>query len=173
MTQFTVEEDKAHILVYTKTGRLIADAIVDLTDFDLVKHHKWYVGKGYLFTTYIDITTGKRLWIQLHRFLMRPPKHMTVDHINRKKLDCRRQNMRVISLSANAQNKDPKGMPILAGKKTSSNYRGVSYCKDKRKWRAQVKIRNKNYHVGYFVSEMTAAVAARNFRSKHMPYSAL
>jgi len=166
--KFEIKDGVGHIYVYTKQQELIADAIVDLSDFELVKMHKWYVGRGYLFTTYRNIQDGSRIWIQLHRFLLRPPKHLTVDHINRDKLDCRRKNMRIVSLQYNAQNKNPKGMPVLHGKPTSSTFRGVSYCKDKRKWRAQVKIHKKNYHVGYFDSEIVAAIAAKNFRQKHM-----
>jgi len=71
--------------------------VVDNEDYDLVVQHKWLAtaagGKFYA-ARKIQTPKGSRL-LYLHRFLMRPPDHLVVDHINHNPLDNRRSNLRV------------------------------------------------------------------------------
>ena len=44
-------------------------------------------------------------------------------------------------------------------KSPTSKYRGVSWHKHNKKWQAQLKIKGKRYHLGYFTDEKQAAKA--------------
>ena len=48
----------------------------------------------------------------------------------------------------------------------SSQYRGVFWCKDKKRWRARAKLNGKRYEAGYFDNEEDAAVAASDLRKR-------
>ena len=49
----------------------------------------------------------------------------------------------------------------------SSKYKGVSWDKNKKKWRAHFKFHGKGVHIGYFDSEIDAALA---FNKVHKTY---
>jgi len=58
-------------------------------------------------TTYVHRTlrqNGKKTTEMLHRFLLNPPAHMQVDHINGNGLDNRRSNLRLACRSNNKAN---------------------------------------------------------------------
>jgi hypothetical protein len=83
-----------------------------------------------------------------------PEKPLEIDHINRDKLDNRRVNLRVVTPSANNRNR----MTFSAF--NTSNYKGVSWEKNKNKWRAQIRLPNgKSKYLGLFTSEEEAARA--------------
>src|SRR3954466_3760097 len=62
----------------------------------------------------------------LHRYLLRPPNGIEVDHINRNPLDNRRSNLRLGTHAQNSRNKFQKNSP--------SGFKGVYWAKDKKKW---------------------------------------
>src|SRR5574340_472040 len=68
-------------------------------DYEAVLPHKWHIsGSGYVCTR----IGGKK--ISLHRFVMNPPAHLWVDHINHDKLDCTRENLRICDNVQNLYN---------------------------------------------------------------------
>lgn len=72
---------------------------------------------------------------------------LVVDHINGKKSDNRVDNLQVISQRENtSKNK----------KDHSSQYTGVSWSKNAKKWRSQVSINGKISFLGYFHCELEA-----------------
>lgn len=73
-----------------------------------------------------------------------------VDHINRDKTDNRIANLREASNGQNQANSIARG---------KSRFKGVSFSKANRKWRAAIK-KNGNYkHIGFFKCEVEAARA--------------
>jgi hypothetical protein len=72
-----------------------------------------------------------------------------VDHINRRKLDCRRANLRTASSSQNSANRRP-----WTG---SSPFKGVHRFRDK--WRAKIQVDGAQRHLGVFDSAEAAARA--------------
>ena len=80
------------------------------------------------------------------------PRNNQIDHININKLDNRIENLRVVNCSQNNRNK--KKRPNC-----TSKYRGVYLDKKKNKWKAQIKIDDKNKHLGYFDTEEEASEA--------------
>jgi hypothetical protein len=75
-----------------------------------------------------------------------------VDHWNRDGLRNTRRNLRLATRSQNNANRRKQ-----AG--CSSGYRGVSWSKHASKWKAQISIDGKVCFLGYFASEVRAALA--------------
>lgn len=87
-----------------------------------------------------------------HLILGKPPKGYVVDHINRNPFDCRRDNLRFVTLSQNNMNSSKR-------KNSTSIYKGVNLHKASKRWRASLTLDYKYYHLGYFASEVEAAKA--------------
>ena len=85
-------------------------------------------------------------WLYVHGEM--PPAEL--DHINRIPNDNRIANLRLADRYTNTQN---TGMQ----KNNTSGYRGVSWHKSQRKWRARISIRGKMNELGYFHSKDDAA----------------
>lgn len=74
-----------------------------------------------------------------------------IDHINREPDDNRFCNLREVTMQQNLMNrKFSKG---------SSEFKGVSFDKSKMKFKAQINIKGKRTHLGYFKCEIEAAMA--------------
>jgi len=131
-------------------------ALVDKKDFIVINKWKWFYSKGYAARSQY-ISLGKYKYttkvIFLHRVILNTPKGLFTDHINGNKLDNRRQNLRIVTKSQNGQNK--KKTNIV----TSSKFKGVTWFKRDRIWRAGIKVNKKFYHIGYFKNERHAAMA--------------
>jgi len=98
-------------------------AIIDDVDRDLADL-KWHWGAHYA-----KGKLGNMHRVIAERMIGIPIKQFeVVDHINRNKLDNRRSNLRVVSQSLNALNRDFK-----PGK---SGLRGVQYDQKRNKWKA-------------------------------------
>ena len=108
--------------------------------------------------------TGKTF--KLHRIIMNAPKDLEVDHINHNTLDNRKCNLRLVTKAENAQNK----IKAQSNNKTSG-LRGVSYKKDRDKWKAYLTLNKKQIHLGYFKDIKDAEIAAINGRKKYFPFS--
>lgn len=131
-------------------------AIIESKYLDIVNICKWHFNKGYAYNSQKGY---------MHRFLWESvngkiPKGLQIDHKNRDKLDNRLSNLRVVTNQQNHMN-------LQSYKNSSSIYKGVSWKKDKNKWRAQITINGKQKHLGYYNSEVEAARAydatAKNF----------
>lgn len=88
-------------------------ALVDEEDFQIVSKYRWRFQPdrnrpdvGYAFAT---IERGKSVY--LHRLVMKATKEQLVDHKNRDRLDCRKQNLRCCSFSENASNRTITKLP--------------------------------------------------------------
>ena len=155
-----ISKDGATAIVplYRGDGSVRDYALIDADDAILVSQHRWYKNNGYA------VTMVERRTVRLHRLLLGLFKadELECDHINRDKLDNRRQNLRRISKDGNKQN--------VPSQKGSSIYRGVSRHTDG-KWQAQIQVGGKLHYLGLFVSEIDAADAARLARQRLMPYA--
>jgi hypothetical protein len=84
-----------------------------------------------------------------------PSGYKCVDHIDHDKNNNCVTNLRWCSSSQNSMNRSKRT-------NTTSNYKGVCWDKHAQKWRVQIKVDGKLKHIGYFVSEVQAAVAYNN-----------
>lgn len=79
----------------------------------------------------------------------------SVDHINRNKLDNRWVNLRLASQSQNMAN-------VVVRPNNTSGFPGVTWDKDRQKWRAQIRVAGKKTNLGRFADfdDAKAAVSA-------------
>jgi len=90
-------------------------------------------------------------WLYVHG---EPPKG-EIDHENYNKTDNRICNLRDGTHSNNQHNR-------TAYSNNKSGYKGVSWHKDHKKWRASIKVHGKVIHLGYFQSAEEARDAYNN-----------
>ena len=138
------------------TGRgILPDGTVFLFDkskFPLIRDTKWY--RNY------RNPDGKMLYIidrhgnYLHRVLTQPPKGYEVDHISLDTLDNRSSNLRIVTHQQNQINHSLQ-------RNNSSGISGVALYPKSDKYRARIKVSQKDIHLGYY-DDFEEAVQARN-----------
>lgn len=138
-------------------------ALIDESDRRAVADYAWYAarrrdGRWYARTA-MPGADGKRAWCEMHIFLMRPPRGMQVDHKDGDGLNNRRGNLRVCTHAQNTQNARPQ-----VGR--TSKYKGVHRHVDGR-WRAQINANTRRYLLGYYDSELDAAIAYDHAARRH------
>lgn len=121
--------------------------LVDDEDYALVDKHKWWITpQGYACTKIRDCE-GKRRTIGMHRVILGDPNLPAIDHINRNKLDNRKNNLLACSIRQNNRNK-----PTVSGK--ASPYRGVSPHRGK--WQVVVRINGVLTWIGKYSTQEEA-----------------
>jgi len=108
---------------------------------------------------------GERI-VKMHRKILGLTKSkIVVDHIDGNGLNNCRNNLQIISFAQNLQkaNFDPERNP----RKIHSKYRGVSYLGWHGKYLAYVNANGKREYLGYFDTEIEAALA-RDKRAKEL-----
>mgnify|MGYP001043015404 CR=1 FL=1 len=135
------------IRVY-KTDGTYRYSLVDDADYPIISQYRWTDMKGEYARTW---TNGET--VLMHRMIMNPSKDMMVDHINHKKLDNRRENLRECTHSQNLANS------VKGNKRKSSRYKGVDYKKRDKKWAARIMKDRKPHVLGVFDREIDAARA--------------
>ena len=138
-------------------------AIVDDEDYEELTKHKWCTRKqGRTFYAVRNIPTGSGKWrvIKMHSTILGTLPGQEVDHVNGEGLDNRKSNLRFCTHAQNCMNqRPPQGC--------SSVYKGVHWHKSGGKWRAQIRLAGRRYHLGYFTDEIAAA---RAYDSAAMKY---
>lgn len=129
-------------------------ALVDDADYDLVSGYSWCADIR-KHTTYAKAYVGggrKHPRIEyLHRIICGETGNL-IDHKNGNGLDCRRDNLRVVSRRQNRQN-------TLRVKGTTSKYKGVRKRADCKSWHARIIAHGQEINLGKFRTEVEAASA--------------
>lgn len=128
-------------------------ALVDEEDAELVSRHKWHPTRTNDQTTFYartKLSSGRRVY--LHRFIMDAQEGQLVDHADRDGLRNTRTNLRLCNRHQNGAN---------AKRRTDARceYRGVSWHKQNKKWRAYIAGDGGSRHLGMFTSAAEAARA--------------
>jgi hypothetical protein len=126
-------------------------AIVDEEDFERLNKYKWHARK-YTDRIYAVRTHEVGRAQSMHRLIMCPPTGLVVDHINHDCLDNRKCNLRICSPAENSRNRRPNG-------KGSSKYKGVTWDKEKKKWKAQINYNGQHIFLGLYDYQEDAALA--------------
>jgi len=131
------------------------ETLVDDEDFEALQHYTWRLNPaGYVYRTIWVSGENKNSKVYMHRQVTGCPRGMEVDHINRNRLDNRKENLRLCTRSQNnAANKKRRG--------GTSQYRGVSRATDpkhhRKPWIAQIQKDGVNKRLGRFETEEEAA----------------
>ena len=120
--------------------------LVSNEDYEWLARTPWSVSRGYA-------THRSRVFI--HQLVARRmfgdyPSTLVPDHVNRNRLDNRRENLRLTSQANNSRNVTPWSAT------TSSRYVGVSLAPFNR-WKAYLSVDYHRIHIGSFDSEEEAA----------------
>jgi hypothetical protein len=150
--------------VYGRAG-IRAFAVVDPEDYALCAGYRWRLSADGYVVTNTSRGAGKRTTLRMSRAIMglEHGDPLQVDHKNLDPLDNRRSNLRLVTNAQNCQNRRHRG--------GSSRFRGVTWQKDVRKWKAQVRFEGEHYYLGLFETEQEAADAAAAWRELHMPFT--
>ncbi|MFI5404913.1 MAG: endonuclease [Nitrososphaerales archaeon] len=133
--------------------------MVDDEDYDYLMQWKWYVYKNKIKTHwYAERTDPNKTHIKMHRLIMNTPDGMVVDHINQDGLDNQKMNLRNCFQRENVKNKK-------SAYNSTSKYLGV--IKYVNGWRSNIRINNKQNHLGCFNNELDAARAYNEAAIKH------
>jgi hypothetical protein len=115
-----------------------AFAIVDDDNYEQLIPYKWTANKlGYAIRR-----EGESI-IFMHRQVTICAEDKEIDHINRNKLDNRKENLREISHRDNLTN-------IVLHKHNTSGVKGVYWHKAKNKWRAYIDVYGKRKYLGSY-----------------------
>ena len=154
--------DKAWTYLKLKSGHKVK---IDKEDLKRINEHTWRVTEGT--TGRIRVVTSIRgpkgsRHVTLGKFLMKPPKGKQV-YPRRfvEGLDYRKSNLVVCTL------KERQRLLPKKRSETSSQYRGVSYSQQAKKWRAGIEVKGKSINLGHFTSEKAAARAYNEAALKH------
>jgi len=126
-------------------------SIIDLADYHIVENYVWAKTgkKSHIYAQGKDQNGHYKL---MHRVILDAPKGQIVDHINGKCLDNRRSNLRIVTASQNSINKK-------ISTKNTSGFKGVSFHKGDKKWRACIKVNGVSKFLGSFNDKLDAASA--------------
>lgn len=124
-------------------------ALVDDCDFDSLSKFTWLMhNAGYAIRR--EEINGVQKNIRMHRQIMGFPDGKDIDHINRNKLDNRKDNLRVCTRLQNSKNQKLKPC-------NTSGFKGVS--KLKTKWQANIRNGKTFSYLGCFNAPKEAAQA--------------
>jgi hypothetical protein len=123
----------------------------NVEDYEKIKDYCWWLNNhGYMYTTAPN--SNRRTNMYLHRYIMNFPD-LYIDHINRNRLDNRRENLRIVEKEDNLRN-------ISKSFDNQSGYIGVDWVKRESVWRARIVYKGIAYHLGIF-KEIKDAIIAR------------
>lgn len=134
-SRIEIFEKYAMVELYDINRQVVDFALIDKEDVAKVSKHKWWMNDGYA-TTKLNNSS-----VYMHNIILKTKD--IADHINRNRLDNRRDNLRNVSRSENMMNSK-------LSKRNRSGVKGVTYDKARGKWMAQIRANKKSYALGRF-----------------------
>jgi hypothetical protein len=144
---------------------IVAYALIDREDAALVLPYRWHLKQGYAHTWIIDKEQTKTL--AMHRLILGldAGDSRQGDHVNRNKLDNRRDNLRIVNNHAE-QNQN-----LSSHKDSTSKHRGVCWNEQRQKWEVYVCVNGKRKNLGRYDDEAEAGRVASEYRRQVMPFA--
>jgi hypothetical protein len=126
-------------------------ALVDDDDFDCLNQFKWsvYKSSNSFYTIRAIRIDGRRITQSMHCAIM---NGKGIDHIDHNGLNNQKSNLRFCTQGQNMMNTRKR-------ENCSSIYKGVSFYKSYGRWKANTAINGKDIFLGYFDTEIEAAMA--------------
>ena len=141
-------------IIKTSKGRQIR---ISPEDWNTLSKKHWYIStNGYVHACTKDDSL-------MHRLIMQTPQGLFTDHINGKKLDNRRENLRICTQLLNGRNRHkPYG-----SKHTLGGVRKMPpYGRKSRPWQAYTKVNYRFKSIGYFATKHAATRARRLYEER-------
>lgn len=105
---------------------------------------RWCINEGYAYNAKLG---------RMHRFLLKAPTGVMVDHINGNKLDNRRENLRLCNGSQNQANRiSVRGASLFKG--VTWQRRATGGC-----WKAQIVVNGDTFFLGSYPTDLECAKA--------------
>ena len=163
--KFEIRGDKVAVFL-TRRDKSILETIIDKDDLGRTQelNGTWCADwekltqSFYVKSMHTD-ANGKRVRVKLHRWIMKTPDDLKVDHINHDTLDNARSNLRNVTSSVNSQNR-------RLHKGNTSGFRGVHWGDGK--WQASIWTNGKALRLGSFDDAAQAGEVAHQARIKYM-----
>lgn len=127
-------------------------ASVDDADFGELSRYSWFAWKGPTCRSWYAMGRVNGRHLYMHRFILKPPESVHVDHVNNNGLDNRRSNLRLANKSLNAVN--------YKRNRRVRPYRGV--VRNGKRWAASIMMDYKFFHLGQHDTPEQAAKAYDN-----------
>lgn len=133
-----------------KHGRFLAT--IDGLDAERVSAHQWHLtpnkkrleAETFYFQAYLGRVNGKDQVVALHRFLLKAPADVLVDHKqSHNTLNNCQSNLRHATSAENNRNQQPH-------RNTSSKFKGVLWIKNTAKWQARIYTNYNTKFLGQF-----------------------
>lgn len=134
-------------------------ALVDDADYEWLSQYKWCACRQHGGNRWYAIS-GAKPQLLMHRLILNPSQGMETDHINHEGLDNRRFNLRACTHQQNQYNRIPQ-------KGGTSQFKGVYWYKQYKKWQVQLCINGNRLFLGYFKKEKDAARSYNKAAFKH------
>ncbi len=128
-------------------------AIVDDEDFERLSKFKWFaskVGSGAFYAMRTIREGGCKRILPMQNAVMSVQHGVIVDHIDRNRLNNRRDNLRICTQAQNSCNRSMM-------RNNTSGFKGVS--RHGKKWQSRIKLDGKSMFLGYFNTKEEAARA--------------
>ncbi len=153
---------REYVINSKKYGRQVV--LLDDEDYDRVINEKYSLSVTWdktIHNFYVAFTKNpnKNSSRLLHRYILNPPKGLTVDHINRNPLDNRKCNLRICSQFENNQNQSHN----ISGKV------GVCWSNSDKRYVAYIKVNRKQIHLGQYKLFEDAVKARQEAEKKYFP----
>lgn len=131
-------------------------AQVDDEDFEIINKYKWCAAR----MKDIWYTIRSDDYISMHRFIMNARKGKIINHKDGNGLNNQRNNLRFCNAyQRSAARRSAKG--------SSSIYLGVSWDKQRDRWKVRINSGNNKINIGYFKTEENAAIAYNIYAEKY------
>lgn len=146
-----IYETTIGILLYDSAYNLTGECIIDKEDYDKLKNIRWRLdGGGYAINN-----SNKKETLYIHRIINNTPSNMFCDHIDKNKLNCKKENLRTVTHQLNC---------INVGKKSNntSGVKGINWNKRNQKWRSRITLNNTEINLGEYTNYLDAVKSRAN-----------
>jgi hypothetical protein len=148
--EFIIDGDICWVILYNRYCMEVARAKFYTFYYESIKTSKlkWSLNNyGYVYANWFD-ENGKQHQVSLHQAIIQlsdqeVPEGHDIDHKDGDKLNNLNNNLRICTPAQNQQNRGKN-------KNNTSGYKGVMWDNPTEKWRAQIRINNKNTYLGVF-----------------------
>ena len=151
--EIRIKNNYAEIILRNQKNETVGIAIIDKEDVDKCKIHKWYLRANKYVASKTINKSGNQTTLYLHRYIMNYNNKLEIDHINRNRLDNRKENLRIVDVATNRANNGCAGVTEIKrnGRET--------------RWRAQINRYGKCYLNKYFKTKEEAIKAREEIKT--------